>query len=111
MLGEYLIGIIEVNDKRLLTSKDMLKGHVLSACEKHGLRVVGEKCHIFKAPKAFTYCFILSQSHFILHSWPEENKLAFDIFTCSLEKNAEQCVKMLSDSINGKILSIKKIQI
>ena len=109
--GEHTIGVIEINDKDIFNSNKKLGEHVLKACKICNLNVVGEKCHVFDNPKSMTYCLILSQSHFIIHTWPEESKLLFDIFTCSNKKNAKECIKVLADHINGEICSIKTIKI
>ena len=111
MFGEHVIGIMEVRDQIVLTSPQKLKYFVLKACKSCKFNVVKEKYHLFDNPKGITYCFILSQSHFIIHSWPEDFKLLFDIFTCSEEKNSEKCVKVLAAELNGKIVSIKKLKI
>lgn len=111
MLGNHIIGTIETKDNAILTSQERLREVILKACKKCGLNVVGEKYHVFENPKGITYCLILSQSHLILHSWPEESKLLFDLFTCRDEKSGEECILELSASLNGKVLSIKKIKI
>ncbi len=111
MFGEQIIGVMEVNDQVVLTSPEKLKYFVLRACESCSFNVVGEKYHLFDSPKGITYCFILSQSHFIIHSWPEDSKLVFNLFTCSEEKNSEKCVEALAAELNGKIVSIKKLKV
>ncbi|MAE42755.1 hypothetical protein CMO93_03215 [Candidatus Woesearchaeota archaeon] len=111
MLGEHIIGVIEINDGDILTSEEKLRDLVLKACKLCGLNVVGEKYHVFNNPKGITYCFILSQSHFIIHSWPEKSKLLFDIFTCNIDRNPEEYVEALADQLNGKITSLKRIKI
>lgn len=111
MIGEHIIGTIETEEKSILTSQSRLKEIVLESCNICGLRVVGEKFYEFDSPKGITYCFILSQSHLILHSWPEDSRLFFDIFTCGNEKNAEEFIKKLATMVKGRILSLSKIKI
>ena len=111
MFGEYIIGVIEINDRTMLTSPEKLKHVILKICKKCKLNVVGEKYHVFGNPKGITYCFILSQSHLVVHTWPEESKLLFDIFTCSHDKNSEKCARALAEKLNGRIISLKRIKI
>ena len=111
ILGEHTIGIIEIKNQKVLNSQKNLRDIILKAFTTCGLNVVEEKYHIFDNPKAITYCFILSQSHFIIHTWPEESKLLFDLFTCTNNKNSRECIKVLAEQLNGNIISMKKLKI
>lgn len=111
MFGKYIIGVIETENNEALLSKEKLKKSVLEACRACKLNIVGEKFHVFGNPKGITYCFILSQSHFIVHTWPEAQKILLDIFTCDNEKNSEDCIKTLAHQLNGKVVYIKQINV
>jgi len=110
MEGVYLVGYIETNEEKFLKSINSIKDAVLSVCEVIGLKVVGEKYHIFKGTQGITYCFILSQSHFVIHTWPEESKIFFDIFTCGKGINKEKCTKILSKEFKGIVKEIEKVE-
>lgn len=110
MQGVYLVGYIETKEDKLLKSVEAIKNAVLNVCKTIGLNVIGEKYHIFKSPNGITYCFILSQSHFVLHTWPEERKVFFDIFTCNKELNEKRCIGMLSREFKGKVKEIKRVE-
>lgn len=110
MEGVYVIGYIETKEGKFLKSIDAIKSAVLSICKVIGLKVVGEEYYVFKSPGGITYCFILSQSHFVVHTWPEEQKIFFDIFTCNKELNENKCIEMLSKEFNGKVKEIKKVE-
>ncbi|MBI3035169.1 S-adenosylmethionine decarboxylase [Candidatus Woesearchaeota archaeon] len=104
----HLVGYLETDSQEFLKSAHMIKNSVLKVCRVMGLKVVGEKCHIFEAPEGITYCFILSQSHFIIHTWPEECKVFFDIFTCNKEINERLLADILSKEFSGKVKRINK---
>ena len=110
MQGTYLVGYIETNDEKILKSVNTIKDAVLRVCKTIELNIVGEKYHMFKGSNGITYCFILSQSHFVVHTWPEYNKIFFDIFTCNKKLNEEQCVYTLSKEFKGKVKEISKIE-
>ncbi len=110
MKGVYLLGYIETRNKRLLKSTEHIKNAVLKVCKIVGLNVVNEKYHTFKSPKGITYCFFLSQSHFIIHTWPEESKIFFDIFTCNKDLDKKECINTLSKKFKGKVKEIRKIK-
>jgi len=110
MKGLYLVGYIKTKEKRLLESASFIKKAVTRICKIINLKVVGEKYHIFKSPNGITYCFFLSQSHFVVHTWPEENKIFFDIFTCNKELNEEKIIDVLSKEFKGIVKDIRKIE-
>ena len=110
MKGVYLVGYIETKEEKFLKSVNAIKGAVLKVCEVIGLKVVGESYHVFESPDGITYCFILSQSHFVLHTWPEEFKIFFDIFTCNKELNEEKCINTLSKEFKGIVKEIRRME-
>ena len=46
------------------------------------LKVVNQTKHEF-TNNGLTKCWVLSQSHLIIHSWPENDALHVDLMTCS----------------------------
>ena len=110
MKGVYILGCIKTNDRKLLKSAITIKNAVSKICIAIGLKIVGEKYHIFRNPNGITYCFILSQSHFVVHTWPEECKVFFDIFTCDKELSEIKCVDMLSKEFKGEVKELKRIE-
>ena len=111
MKGYYLMGCIETKENRFLRSISALKNAVLNICSATGLNVVSDNYHIFHTSNGITYCFIISQSHFVIHTWPETNKIYFDIFTCNKKLNVKKLSVLLSKEFNGMITEIKKIDI
>jgi S-adenosylmethionine decarboxylase len=57
--------------------------------------VLGVQKHKFK-PQGFTAVYMLAESHFSIHTWPEKGIAACDIFTCgdvSPESIANEVIK------------------
>lgn len=46
------------------------------------MKVVGESEHKF-SPQGLTLCYLLSESHISVHTWPEHNSACMDIFSCN----------------------------
>ena len=109
MDGMYFLGYIEAKEQRFLKSINDVKKAVLGVCKAMGLKVVGEKHHVFKSPNGITYCFILSQSHFVVHTWPEERRIFFDIFTCGKGLDDKKCIGALSKKFKGEVKEIRKV--
>lgn len=58
--------------------------------------VVKRTNHKF-TPQGETIVFILSESHFTLHTYPEHNYLSLDIYICSMDKDM---IKVEQDLMN-----------
>lgn len=63
-----------------------------------GLKVVNSGKHEF-TNNGFTKFWVLSQSHLVIHSWPENFALHLDLMTCSSDpissKTIEDCLSSL----------------
>lgn len=51
------------------------------AIRKGNFRILKTGFHKFK-PQGLTGFFLLAESHLSFHTWPEENHIAIDLFTC-----------------------------
>jgi S-adenosylmethionine/arginine decarboxylase-like enzyme len=50
-------------------------------CSKYKFPILGRSYHMFE-PCGFTILFLLSDSHLSLHTFPERNFVAIDLYTC-----------------------------
>tara|TARA_R110000868_G_scaffold103710_5_gene285447 strand:+ start:16851 stop:17897 length:1047 start_codon:yes stop_codon:yes gene_type:complete len=62
----------------------------------HEFTVVHKSRHLFE-PQGETVAFILSESHFTLHSYPEENYVSFDVYICKPDFDFVQIVKKIEE--------------
>lgn len=44
--------------------------------------------------EAYTAILLLAESHFSMHTWPENNSCCFDLFTCSEENPVDAAIKI-----------------
>lgn len=52
---------------------------------KSGFKVLGIVEHKFK-PQGYTVLFLLAESHFAVHTFPEHNKMYIELSSCNKEK-------------------------
>ena len=71
--------------------------HIKSVIEKN-LTVVERVEHKF-TPQGETIVFILSESHFTLHTYPENRYITLDIYVCNLEINLKKLIDEISEKI------------
>jgi S-adenosylmethionine decarboxylase proenzyme len=65
-----------------------------------GINVIHKMEHHFDGyPGAMTALFLLCESHFSIHTYPEHNYIAIDLFTCGPSDPTEVLVR-LNDIIN-----------
>lgn len=69
-----------------LTNNKELLSKCIDFCKESGLTVVGTTSHEF-TPQGLTFAILLSESHVSIHTWPEDNNVAFDIYTCNYQNN------------------------
>lgn len=65
-----------------LTDNTALEEKFLKMLTESGFTPVSTQKKEF-TPQGLTLAAILTESHALLHSWPEESRLSIDIYTCS----------------------------
>jgi len=80
--GKHLIcDFKNIENKELLNSIDQLKEISRTICKLHNFEILQECEHVF-TPIGCTFLFLLSESHLSVHTFPEKNYVAFDLYTC-----------------------------
>lgn len=74
-----------------LTDNRMLEDQFIKLLHRAGFTPVSTQKHEFQ-PQGLTFAAILTESHAVLHSWPEESRLSIDIYTCSYPEKLENFI-------------------
>lgn len=90
-----------LNRKRLLISV------LEDICSKLKLDIVKKFVYEFH-PYGLTICFVLSNSHFVVHSWPEYNYLTLDVMSCS-GGSLSNLKSFIKDAFKPQKLRVKEI--
>ena len=61
-------------------------------------------------PQGVTAIALLAESHISIHTWPESNYSAVDIFTCGKNMRPEQASQYLIESLMAKEHSLRVIE-
>jgi S-adenosylmethionine decarboxylase len=79
-----------------------------AALQRAGATVVHEFAHEF--PEIGLTCvLILSESHAVLHTWPETGTINIDIFSCSTRLESLQAIDELSRSFGAQHVTVQEI--
>ncbi|MBZ9572225.1 adenosylmethionine decarboxylase [Patescibacteria group bacterium] len=62
------------------------------------------------SPQGITGVVLLAESHIALHSWPEINYLAIDIFTCGEKAFPYRAIEYLEKKFEPKKVQIQEIK-
>lgn len=73
-----------------------------------GAQIVEECIHKFE-PIGVTYFAIISTSHFSIHTWPENQYVAIDIFSCR-DEVADGIAQVLKDLFGAGNIQVQTIQ-
>jgi S-adenosylmethionine decarboxylase len=78
------------------------------ALRRAGATVVQELSHSFPET-GLTCVLILSESHAVLHTWPETGTVNIDIFSCSTRLKSLEAIHELSRSFGAKSVTVQEI--
>lgn len=87
---------------------DLLKRLVIA----NGLKIINSHSHIFKPPDlpGFTCYVLIDVSHFAVHTYAIDKKIALDLFSCG-EINIKLIFKEICDIFDIKSNNIKSLHI
>ena len=80
--GKHLIIELWDVDASLLSSTDEIKQILETAVLEAGATILGSNFHHFGEDCGVTGVIMLSESHASIHTWPEFNYAAIDVFMC-----------------------------
>ena len=80
-LGVHLVLELKDCPADLLDNLHFVQQTLLDVAHSMGATVVGETFHKF-APQGVTGVVAIAESHICIHTWPEYNYAAVDIFCC-----------------------------
>ena len=67
------------------TNPDTLQATYKERLLQSGFKILGELDYHFQ-PYGYTKIFLLAESHFAIHTFPEENKTYLELSSCNEEK-------------------------
>ena len=87
----------------------MLDTILRTAAAKSNNRALKVEIHKF-SPRGITGFVILAESHLSIHSWPESNYLAIDIFTCGDHTMPHKALEYLREVYGPQRVEIQEIK-
>nr|MBP3598483.1 adenosylmethionine decarboxylase [Eubacterium sp.] len=95
-------------DAAVLDDLERVKMIAREAIRDIQAEIVEECVHKFE-PIGITYIAVITTSHFSIHTWPEHNYAAIDIFSCS-EQVPEQIAHQLEKAFGAKRRVVREFE-
>jgi S-adenosylmethionine decarboxylase len=109
-LGTHLLVEFYDCDKKVLNDEKFIERLFVNAAKAAKATVVEHVFHKF-SPHGVSGVVVISESHLAVHTWPEYNYAAVDIFTCGTEIDpwiAQQVIKEGLKSASSTALEMKR---
>ncbi len=100
MNGLHLVGDLYecACDPLLLERSSEPLARVRALCEALGLTVVGERAFEFDGG-GYTLATLLAESHVTLHTWPEFEMVALDVYICNHTQDNREKARALAKGL------------
>lgn len=108
LLGRQLILDIQPKDVKVVEDNDLLLKYFELALEKCHV-TIEETSEKYFEPHGYTLLFLLSESHFALHTWPEYNMLCIDLFACG-DIDFDAFINVVNNLIPNQIVQHKRLE-
>ena len=82
---------------------------LLNAARKVGFNVVGKSFYQFK-PKGATGVVLLEFSHISVHTWPEYEFIALDIYSCKGKTKVKRATEYLLKTLQPKKVTLHEVE-
>lgn len=95
-------------DEKLLNDSDYIGHHMVLAAKAANATVVQQYFHKF-SPYGVSGTVVIAESHINIHTWPEFQYAAVDIFTCGDSLQAEKAILHLQSWLKAKKVETQTI--
>lgn len=95
-------------DSHIINDCNIIESILLEAARIMELTVVKTTIHSF-SPIGVSGVVVIQESHIAIHTWPEYNYVAIDIFTCSPEHSLDEGILFLQERFKAKRIIQKEI--
>ena len=87
---------------------DRLFQVVRAATETHGVQILKEVHHAF-SPQGDTFAWVISESHIVIHTWPEYRTWTIDVFACGDERRSARLLETILAELTFESCSVRSV--
>ena len=100
-LGRQVLIELKNCNHNVLNDIDFLRTCLRETAEHIGATVVNDSFYQF-TPHGVSGVVIIAESHLAIHTWPEHDYAAIDVFTCGHTIEPKNAVKILVEKLGAK---------
>jgi S-adenosylmethionine decarboxylase len=104
--GAHLI--VDLYEAHRLDDIDHIEQTLRHCVEAAGATLLHIHLHHFEPNGGVSGVAVLAESHISIHSWPEVNYAAIDIFMCG-DANPDACVPVLREAFSAKRIAVSEL--
>jgi len=108
-LGIHLLLELRKCNSKLLDDLEFIRQAMTVAAKGAGATIVGESFHQFD-PRGVTGIVAIAESHLCIHTWPEHNYAAVDIFTCGENFKPYEAAQVIIQKLQCDSPSVTELQ-
>lgn len=108
-ISRHIIADITSEDPFLFDDAELILEALTLAAKAAHATILKTAYHQF-SPHGITAFLLLSESHISIHTWPELNKAAVDIYTCGDRTDPDAGLDIILDNLKSTCLSRQTIQ-
>ena len=101
--------LIEVWQARYLTDPSQIRKAFIQAIDACGATLLGMDLHVFSPNGGVSGVAVLQESHLSIHTWPEYEYAAIDIFVCGTI-NPHLILPVLEDAFRPKKMEVREFK-
>jgi S-adenosylmethionine decarboxylase len=107
-IGLHLIADFYDCDPNIINDKVRLHKALESAATVSGATIIKTFLHKF-SPQGVSGVIVIAESHISIHTWPEHNFAAVDIFTCGDKVEPRKAIHYLEAELHCQNLVVRNI--
>ncbi len=109
VLGQHILVEFYDCNSSLLNDENKIKAYMEEAAVKSNATVVNSVFHMFN-PHGVSGVVVIAESHLAIHTWPEYNYAAVDLFTCGTSVNPWIAFEILRDRLEAEEFTTKELK-
>ena len=108
-LGEHIVAELYFSDSSVLNDENKIREALIDSAIEGNMTVIDVSSHKF-SPHGVTALVLLAESHISIHTWPEHNYAAVDIFACGEgdPKKSFERLKQILPIVKAKVFDFER---
>ena len=94
---------------KIIDDPQTLKEVLIGAAKASNSTVLETTIHKF-SPQGITGVVLLAESHIAIHTWPEHNYVAVDVFTCGDKSSPQKALEFLRNKFQPKRSEVRELK-